>query len=90
MGDVITTLNAVDHDLSNNGLVVYSMQQLAPTGQNTFTLNEFTGDLVLAQSLDLQTSYQIRVTATVSTSINARNQLAQALILICQMNACIN
>ncbi len=68
VGKVIATLMAIDHDLSGNGLVVYSMEQLVPIApQGSFTVNQFTGDLVLALSLDLQTTYQIRVIATVSS-----------------------
>ena len=69
VGTVIRRITAVDHDLSINGVVTYAMEQLSPSGQPTFTMNQFTGDLTLARSLDLQTTYQLRITATVSVVV---------------------
>jgi len=62
IGSIIRRVTAVDHDLSLNGVVSYALE---PASQNTFSLNTFTGDLILQQTLDLQTTYQITITATV-------------------------
>lgn len=68
VGTVVTRIMAIDHDLSNNGVILYSLEQIVPvsTSSNLFIINQFTGDLIVAQSLSLNTPYQLRITATVS------------------------
>lgn len=66
IGTIISRFIAVDGDLSSNGAVVYSLRQLSPPSvAASFSLHPLTGDLLVAQSLTLGTTYELRVTATV-------------------------
>ena len=66
MGRVLTRLVAIDGDLSSNGALVYSLQQLSPTnGVAYFIIHPLTGDLIVAQTLDLETIYELQITAIV-------------------------
>ena len=67
IGTIVSRLVAMDGDLSSNGVVSYTLQQLSPTNvAASFTVHILTGDLIVTQSLDLATIYEVRVTATVS------------------------
>ena len=66
VGTIITRFVAVDDDLSSNGAVVYSLRQISPESlAASFIIHPLTGDLMVAQSLDLNTIYEIRVIAMV-------------------------
>ncbi len=57
---------AVDGDLSVNGLITYTLNQLSPmSAQPSFTVNMITGDLSSTGSLVVYTIYQLSLTATV-------------------------
>lgn len=56
----------MDGDLSNNGTLTYSLTQISPFGVPvSFTLNRFTGNLAVSGSIDINTDYQLIVTAMV-------------------------
>lgn len=66
VGTVIHRFVAVDDDQGLNGAIVYSLKQLSPNGTDEhFVIQPFTGDLVIAQSLDITELYNLSVTATV-------------------------
>ena len=65
IGTIIARFVAVDDDLSSNGALVYSLSQISPSGAASFSIHPLTGDLMIIQSLDLNTMYEIRVTAMV-------------------------
>ena len=67
IGTIITRFIAMDDDLSSNGALVYSLTQLSPTSVvASFSVHPLTGDLMVTRSLDLNTVYEIRVTAMVN------------------------
>lgn len=65
IGTIIARFVAVDEDLSSNGVLVYSLRQTSPNGAASFSIHPLTGDLMVILSLNLNTVYEIRVTATV-------------------------
>ena len=65
-GTVIGTIRAVDEDIGNNGILFYSLQQLAPVSSNpSFIIQPITGDLSLSGTIDEDTDYRLRIIATV-------------------------
>lgn len=70
IGTIITRFVAVDDDLSSNGALVYSIRQLSPSaGAASFSIHPLTGDLMVNQTLNLNTLYEIQVTAMVGLLI---------------------
>ena len=66
IGTIITRFVAMDDDLSSNGALVYSLRQLSPSvGAASFSIHPLTGDLMVNQTLNLNTLYEIQVTAMV-------------------------
>ena len=65
IGTIIARFVAVDDDLSSNGVLVYSLSQSSPPGAASFSIHPLTGDLMVIQTLNLNTMYEILVTATV-------------------------
>lgn len=65
-GTVIGTILAVDEDIGINGVLFYSLAQLAPASSSPFfTIQPVTGDLSLSGTIDEDTNYQLRITALV-------------------------
>ena len=57
----MTGVTAVDHDIGDNGLVVYGLQQ---TDARFFNIDPVSGIIKVAQSITPGQTYQLTVTAT--------------------------
>ena len=66
IGTVIGSFVAMDGDLSDSGIVTYSLMQLSPVGVlPSFTISTVHGDLMLSRSVNVNTNYQLMIVAVV-------------------------
>ncbi|XP_033745650.1 LOW QUALITY PROTEIN: protocadherin Fat 4-like [Pecten maximus] len=65
-GTAVTTYTAVDADASPHNIINYDITAVTNGGTNVFTIDETSGNIQLAQSLDYEstTSYELTVVAT--------------------------
>ncbi len=80
IGSVIGTVSATDRDSGNDGQVFYSISEQT----NIFAMNEKTGDIVLARTVDYETqiSYSFSVLATDNVEDVGSRQSAIATIVV--------
>ena len=66
VGTTIARVMAIDDDLSNNGILTYSLTQLNPNNPTpSFTIHPLFGDLSVSNTIDADIDYQLIITATV-------------------------